>query len=262
MPSPFPGMDPYLEDPAYWQDFHRSFITYCRDALLDQLPDRYDARIDEQIRLVEHGSDSTQAVLPDIDVTIDTGRVSAPASRAIASAIATIEPVAIPMPTEFEELRDVWIEIRHRPDRALVTAIEVLSPSNKTGAGYWDYRAKRRSVLDRHAHLVEIDLLIGGKRQELRDPLPPGDYYAFVTRENRKPLVVDVYPWHVRDPLPTIPIPLKPGDPDIGLSLAEVFATTYERSRYRRILDYAASPPPPLAPADLKWACEWVASAR
>ena len=66
MPSPFPRMDPYLEDPAYWQDFHRSFITYCRDALLDNLPDEYEARIDEQIRLIEYNEERPHESLRDL----------------------------------------------------------------------------------------------------------------------------------------------------------------------------------------------------
>ena len=53
MPSPFPGMDPYLEDPAFWSDFHARFITYWSDALSDCLPDNYEARIDEKVRLVD-----------------------------------------------------------------------------------------------------------------------------------------------------------------------------------------------------------------
>jgi hypothetical protein len=53
MPSPFPGMDPNLEDPAFWSDFHARFIIYWSDALADILPQHYEARIDEKVRLVE-----------------------------------------------------------------------------------------------------------------------------------------------------------------------------------------------------------------
>src|SRR4051812_8892579 len=108
MPSPFPGMDPYLEDPAFWQDFHRSFITYCRDALLDKLPDQYEARIDEQGRLVEHQSDRAVTRLPDISVTHDPhaqGGGTAVATRP--SKVASIEPVVMEMAGEIEEVREV-----------------------------------------------------------------------------------------------------------------------------------------------------------
>lgn len=52
MPSPFPGMDPYLEDSSVWMDFHERFITYCSDALNDQFPDAYETRIEERVNLV------------------------------------------------------------------------------------------------------------------------------------------------------------------------------------------------------------------
>ena len=38
MPSPFPGMDPYLESPEIFPDFHDSFITYLREALQAACP--------------------------------------------------------------------------------------------------------------------------------------------------------------------------------------------------------------------------------
>ena len=52
MTSPFPGMDPYLEHPGYWRDFHQSFIIYWRDWLADHLPDHYAVRIDERLGVV------------------------------------------------------------------------------------------------------------------------------------------------------------------------------------------------------------------
>ena len=51
MTVPFPGMDPYLEDPAFWSDFHHRFIECWCDAVADQLPAAYDARLDEQVKL-------------------------------------------------------------------------------------------------------------------------------------------------------------------------------------------------------------------
>ncbi|MGB2609467.1 MAG: DUF4058 family protein, partial [Isosphaeraceae bacterium] len=112
MPSPFPGIDPYLESQGYWPDFHASLTTYCRDALNDVLPESYEARLGEQLRLVERREPQGRTVLPDVSVL-------------------TLEPVTIDLPVEeIEEVRDLWIEIRHRPDRDLVTAIEILSPTN------------------------------------------------------------------------------------------------------------------------------------
>ena len=133
--------------------------------------------------------------------------------------VLTLEPVTIDLPVEeLEEVRDLWIEIRHRPDRNLVTAIEVLSPTNKAGEGFRDYRSKRRKLIRQHVHLVELDLLIRGQRLPMKQELPPGDFFVFVSRAERRPKC-DVYGWSVRQALPRIPIPLLAPDPDVVLDL-------------------------------------------
>jgi hypothetical protein len=251
-------MDPYLEDPAYWRDFHARLINACSEVLADRLPPGYEARIEEQIRLVEQTPDRTTTAgrLPDVSVTRGTNvprRGAPPPAPQSPGAVATLEPIANAMPLDIAEVRDSWIEVLHRPEREIVAVVEILSPTNKTGEGYVEYRAKRRAILERRAHLVEIDLLVGGERIRLRDPLPPGDYFAFVTREQHRPRV-DVYPWSLRDALPTIPVPLKPPDPDVGLDLADAFRLAYHRGRYTGSLPYDAPPPAPLPPDLLRWA--------
>jgi hypothetical protein len=248
-------MDPYLEDPAYWRDFHARLINACSEVIADRLPAGYEARIEEQIRLVEQTPERTTTAgrLPDVSVTRGPHPAAPSPAAPTTGAVATLEPIANAMPADVEEVRDSWIEILHRPDREIVAVVELLSPTNKTGSAYLEYRAKRRAILERHAHLVEIDLLVGGERIRLRDPLPAADYYAFVTREEHRPRV-DVYPWSVRDPLPVIPIPLRPPDADVGLDLAEAFRLAYHRGRYASSLRYEATPPAPLRPELLEWA--------
>src|SRR5437764_1192793 len=111
MACPFPGMDPYLEDPAFWPDFHRSFITYFRDALFDRLPEEYEASIDETMRIVIPEELET-VHFPDVGVTApeNGGRGNASGGAAVA-----LEPVALP--TTIEEIRHVYLEVRHRPER-------------------------------------------------------------------------------------------------------------------------------------------------
>ena len=72
-------------------------------------------------------------------------------------------------------------------------------------------------------------------------PLPSGDYFAFVSRSQYRP-DSEVYAWTIHDCLPSIPIPLLAGTPDVVLDLAAVFATTYERGRYARLIDCASLP--------------------
>lgn len=238
MPSPFPGMDPYLEDPAFWPDFHATFVNYWREELAARLPDHYEARLDEQVNLVQIPAEKTKRIRADVSVTRDDIVGSAPGPSAV---VATLEPTTVPLLIE-EEIRHTYIEILRRPDRTLVAVLELLSPANKTPSGQGQYLDKRNAVLRQEVHLVEVDLLFGGRRLPLDAPYPAGDYFALVARFDRR-WNCDVYAWRVRDRLPTIPIPLLPEDGEVGVDLAAVFATAYERGRYARSLDYAAAAP-------------------
>ena len=251
MRSPFPGVDPYLENQGRWPDFHARFLTYCCDILNDRLPDQYVAQMDERIRLVEPPDDEARLVRPDL--LIGRSEVSQmPMTSPSSTGTVTLEPVTIPV-TILEEVRETRVEILHVPDRMLVTVLELLSPSNKTATGLEDYRAKRVQILGQPVHLVEWVLLVGGHRLPMRRSLPPGDYYSFVARAECRPNC-EVYSWSVRQPLPTIPVPLMAPDPDILLDLADLFATAYARGRYSRLIDYKAPLTLPLAPEDRDWA--------
>jgi hypothetical protein len=35
MPSPFPGMNPWLEQDALWHDFHQRFLTAMSEAIAE-----------------------------------------------------------------------------------------------------------------------------------------------------------------------------------------------------------------------------------
>src|SRR5438067_1845383 len=142
MPSPFPGMDPYLESPAYWADFHATFITYWRDAVTDHLPDNYEARIDRRVVLEEP---------PEAPLLI------------------------------LDKPKQGYIKVIQRPGRMLIAVLELLSPSNKAGADRGADLAKRDALLHQEVHLVELDLLLRGRRLPMDAPLPPGHYYAFVS---------------------------------------------------------------------------------
>ena len=251
MPSPFPGIDPYLEQSGRWPDFHTRLITYACDALNDRLPGAYIARIDEQFKLVELPEAREKRIRPDIAIT--GGPAGGGSSGA--AVVATLEPVARTLPARFEEVRETRVEIYHLDDSRLVTVIELLSPSNKVEPGCFEYDAKRRALFQRRVNLVEIDLLLGGRRLPVTEPLPRGDYYALVARGPALP-ACSVYAWTVRMPLPTLPIPLLDPDPDVPLDLAAVVAMAYDRGRYGRTIDYKAPLSLPLDPDDRTWAEE------
>jgi hypothetical protein len=249
MNSPFPGIDPYLEDQGHWPDFHSTFLNCCREALFEKLPQNYDARIDERFRLVEvdDKGERSRLIEPDVAVVRRAGPPGPGAEQGGGVGL-LLEPVIEPIgPVEVIEERLTWVEVRRLPGRELVTVIELLSPGNKTSPGREDYLSRRRALLNQEVHLVELDFLIGGRR------LPPGDSYALVTRADRRP-ACEVYAWSVRQALPFVPVPLKAPDPDVMLDMLSVFRITYERGRYPRAVDYRAPLKLPFAEADRAWA--------
>jgi Protein of unknown function (DUF4058) len=249
MSSPFPGMDPYLEHPAHWCDFHATFIACWRDALRATLPGHYSARIGERVYLVETSPETRKLIGPDVAVERQPG----PPSRHQPTPTATtaVQPVTVPL-LIYEEVRETWIEILHRPDRNLVAVLELLSPANKTEPGRGEYLAKRNAILRGKAHLVELDLLLGGQRLPMREKLPSGDYHAFVSRAEKRP-DCDVYSWTIAQTLPPLPVPLMPPDPDVSIDLEAVFAVTYERGDYAHEVDYTLPPPVPVSDETLRW---------
>ena len=146
---------------------------------------------------------------PDVSV-LWTGETAG--GTAVAEPAISLEPFEceLLMP---EERRETYLLIRLQETMEVVTVLETLSPGNKRpgGDGQREYLKKRQQVLQRETHLVELDLLRGGARLPTRRPLPQADYYAVVSRSQRRPKVA-VYAWTVRDRLPTVPVPLKPGD--------------------------------------------------
>jgi len=219
-------MDPYLEDLGNWFDFHATFINYCSEALRAVLPAHYRARIGERL----------------------AGPTQPPAT-------ATMPLIVL------EEARETYIEILHRPDQSLVAMLELLSPANKEELGRGAYLAKRNALHVQQVHLVELDLLLGGKRLPLRAPLPPADYFAFVARAERRP-DCEVYFWNLPDRLPALPIPLRLPDPDVWLDLAAVFTLVYEKGGYRREIDYALPPPVPMSEDTQRWIAACIETAQ
>jgi hypothetical protein len=244
-------MDPFLEDQGRWNDFHASMITYCRDSLSERLPEGYVAQIGEAVSVVTWEAGRERPMLPDVAVIRSPGPGgSGPGSP---SSIATLEPVSVPLAVATDEVRDTWVEIRRLPDERLVTAIEILSPTNKGSSGLDEYRDKRQRLLSQPVNLVEIDLLLAGRRLPMGKPLPPGDFYAIISRASDRQFS-DVYAWSIRLPLPTIPIPLEDPDPNVPLDLAALLALAYERGRYSRLIRYHRPLDLPLQPEDKHWA--------
>jgi uncharacterized protein DUF4058 len=256
VPSPFPGMDPFIEGQE-WEDFHTRFITALADSLLPGVRPRYVVRVERRVYLEHVPEGPAGFINPDVMVLERPEAPSPPAEGAGGTAtLVAVTPVvlSVPMP---ERRREAYLTVRERESMEVITVIEVLSPSNKRSGsdGRQEYLSKREAVLLSGTHLVELDLLRGGKRLPTNEPLPPGDYYAIVSRAARRPRV-DVYAWPLRHPLPTIPVPLTGNDPAVPLDLQAVFNTVYDRAGYDYSLDYRRPVEPPLSEADAPWAQE------
>ncbi len=254
MPSPFPGMDPYLEHPFTFPGLHGRLIVGIGAALQPALPDPYFAEIEERVWVEV----SQRFIEPDASVF----RREVPSGGPVAATLTRSRPVVVTVP--HDERHENWIEIRLRGDEGerLITAIEVLSPSNKTpGENARDlYLRKQRELLDSRAHLVEIDLLRAGLHttavplDRLSEAVGPFDYHVSVHRSDRFEDYF-VYPFRLAEGLPEIAIPLLPGDGEVALDLQAVFDRAYDTGPYRRRIRYAeAEPVPPLRPEDREWA--------
>jgi hypothetical protein len=198
MPSPFPGMDPFIEAQK-WSGFHLGFIAQLADLLVSALRPKYEVDMEERVYV-----ETTAAVLVGI------------------------------------QEREAYLVIRKAAERQVVTVIEVLSPTNKRPAsdGRREYLKKRHDVLRSDAHLVEIDLLLGGQRlPTVRPLLTTTDYCAFICRAGQRPQA-EVIEWPLQRPLPRIPIPLLPGDNDAIIDLQAALTAVYDRLGYDYSLHY------------------------
>jgi hypothetical protein len=254
MPSPFPGVDPFLESQSLWLEFHSKFVNCWQELLLERLPPQYDARLDERIYLADLSEEEARLIRPDVAVERQTGD----RGRSIDTGTSTVvlEPVTVRLLME-EEVREPYIRILHRENLELVCVLEVLSPTNKISPGVAEYRQKRAAILRQSIHLVELDLLLVGGRLPTLDPLPAGHYFVLVSRAQLRPNS-DVYAWTVRDPLPSIPIPLKAPDPDYLCDLGEVFRLAFQRGHYERAIDYSQTEDLRFEESDLAWIAQRV----
>jgi Protein of unknown function (DUF4058) len=250
MPSPFPGMDPYLERRHVWPDVHSALIVATRDALAPQVAPAYYVAIEERMYIV--ALDSAEFIgRPDVAIITAPTQARPPSEAETATAVASVaQTVVLP---QFEEVRERYLEIRDVQTHAVVTAIEMLSPSNKApGEGREAYEEKRRQVLSTLTNLVEIDLLRGGKPMEMQPP-PQGDYRILVRAGWDRPQA-RLYACSVRQALPEVPVPLRRGEPEARLPLGKLLADIYARAHYDLRLDYRQPPEPPLSPPDAAWA--------
>jgi len=259
MPSPFPGMDPYLEG-SLWSTVHIQLSAEIARQLSLKLSEKYVALTNERfvLHVPEDTSVAVEAIYPDTALLAAGKNLS---ETPVMTGATALSPPLRFQTVMLEHEPQVTVEIRDAANRRLVTAIEVLSPTNKQGSGYVEYLTKRDALLRSDTHLIEIDLLRRGRRAPMRQPLPSAPYFIFVSRADERP-TVGVWPILLDQTLPACPVPLLSGDLEVMLDLQLAFTIVYDISHYERLIEYASSPEAPLEGAGVVWAAEVIQQAK
>ncbi len=249
MPSPFPGMDPYLESPPFWGDLHGTMISVIKADLNQRLPANYSAWSDIYIWLHEPDAE-TRRGKPDDFITSKNAGASNEGRTVLTAPTTSLLPAV-------RRRGNRYLKIKEAGSDRVVTVIEFLSPANKAPGDDRDaFLAKRNEYLATGTNVVEIDLLRAGQRMPMGKPKPPrADYYVLVCQAVEFPRI-GVWPFSVRDPLPDIPVPLDPEDGFIQLSLKSCFDLAYDQGSYRREVNYARPPRSGLQGQDAAWAAQ------
>ena len=253
MPSPFPGMDPYLEHPRAWPNIHHRLMTAIADDLAPKLLPKYQVLIEERVYQVD-GQDSIVVGVP--DVAVAKGRHTQSAS-AVATAPRPSDAVTVTL-TIPETVRQGYLEIREIATSQVVTVVEVLSPTNKRpGRGRLEYETKRATLLGSLCNFVEIDLLRQWAPLDMPQEVQPSAYRILVSPQDLRPQA-SWYGFNLADPIPVFELPLQPGDSIPVVDLKGLLDGIYDRSGYGLVIDYVQDPVPPLDPEDAAWAREWL----
>jgi len=255
VPGPFPGVDPYLENPLYWRGFHNGLITFTTAALNAVLPAGFAANYEERVYVIP----PERSLYPDVLVLHRPSDLPAPGGGATAVAepgaphgILTAYP---------EEMHEGFVEVRSAEDwDQVVTIIEVLSPTNKAAGsvGREEYLQKQVEILRSETHLLEIDLLRRGMHTVAAplEGLRRRDRWDGLICLHRSTRRYDYGFWFIRiqEPLPLVRVPLTPGVPDILLDLQPIYDRAYDAGPYLRRVSYRDDPPIPLEGDDAEWA--------
>lgn len=251
MPSPFPGMDPYLEHPFLWPDVHNALVAELRRRLGPLLRPRYYVQLEERTYLADPDEGLLFVGRPDLSATTLPGSEPSSGGATPRSGGGRVLTVTVPVP---EPVRETYLVVRGVDDREVVTVLELLSPSNEvSGDGRRQYETERRSVLASRTNLVELDLLRAGEPMPLVGAPVRSDYRVLVSRGDRRPQR-ELRAFSVRDRLPAFALPLRPGDVEPEIDLRGALDDVYDTGSYDLRIDYRGEPSPPLSAEDAAWA--------
>jgi len=267
MPTPFPGMDPYLERPNLWSNVYNSLITAIRDTLAPLLRPRYFVAVQERAYLDEPGGMGFINI-PDAAVVgpYAPSPVRQRPTQPLSAQLTAVQPLTIDLPMPVR-VRETYLEIQELADDPgpsigvngdshpvkVVTLLEILSPWNKRGGiGRHEYTHKRTKILNSMTNLVEIDLLRAGAGMSTVEQVHY-DYSILLSAARSRPRA-KFYPFTVRQAIPSFSLPLQPEDEEPIIDLNEILHALYDRAGYDLRINYRTEPIPPLDKDDAPWA--------
>ena len=249
MPSPFPGMDPYLEG-HLWPDVHNSLAYLISVQLTPRLGEPYIVHLNNYTVEDTSPEEDVGIMYPDVEIFRKADKLKEPA-EAYGSGATTPETMVLPA-IKPVDVRIPVVEIKDRKSNKLITAIEILSPVNKRRPGLQPYREKRLRLHHAGVHLIEIDLLRRGERPLAHPYLPKSHYLTTLVRADQGQ--TQVWAVDVKEPLPVIPVPLKAPDKDTFLDLNQALKELYEQRALDKSIDYSEAPPSPaFSEEELEW---------
>jgi hypothetical protein len=244
MPTPFPGMDPYLEQPNLWIQVHTGLILEIQKFLAPLLRPRYHLAIKQRTYLSLLPLDAELMGIEDISMQTSDGK-----DDNLAMVAKAVEG-ELPMP---ETVSERYLEIYDTATSNVVTVIEILSPTNKiTRDGRAQYERKRFKILASLINLVEIDLIRIGKPFAIKVKAQQNDYRIVISRSPQRPKA-DIYLFGIRDKIPDFPIPLLAGESEPVLPLNQILHDLYNVVGYDLAINYQQSIKPPLPEKEAQW---------
>jgi hypothetical protein len=271
MPSPFPGMDPFLETQPRWKLFHDWFVRKIAEINLPRA-EQIGCWIDVERDIYQREPTGELVLLgaPDEVLAVQSEggawRVASGAGGVMLAEPQAVHEIVLD-PDEMDRHKQDYLVVRENDQFARVVAVvEVLSPANKQGKYVPKYQEKRRRCISSTAHFMEIDLLREGEgpSRALFPELPRTPYFIFVARQRGMGRNEEGHPLRLQDPLPVIGLPVGPGRPDLPLELPAAFAAAYDLTVRPRSIRYGDEPVPgpQLSPEDAAWVREVAASVR
>lgn len=250
MPSPFPGMNPYLENPELWPEVHHWILTLLAESLIPHIRPKYRVAVEKRVYNDTDGN-SVLIGIPDVTIARSLKPTNQESSN-IAVASPPVKPITVNIPIP-EEIRETYLEVREIATGEVITVIELLSPKNKRqGEGRKAYQTKRLQILGSSTHLVEIDLLRAGESMPILDHDIKSDYRILVSCSQLRPKA-ELYPFNLLEAIPAFFLPLQKGDIEPLVNLQNVIQDLFDRAGLDLAIDYNSEPVPPIQEPDLIW---------